>query len=187
MEPRLTFLGRSAQRWRVRVEFPECARVRGVTVGLWGPDGRPLAPGVVLPVGRGTGPTLVEAELGGPAELPAGSEVRCLVDVEGVSPPLVTCLGVDRRRGLAAWLYADVLLHVQVGAPSAAPLAPREVRALARAWPGLFGEVEPSRPGTSSEPQAEDLLSMLRDEFGVDVDDLDEGLRDALRDDDPTR
>ena len=76
---------------------------------------------------------------------------------------------------------------MQVGAPSAAPLAPREVRALARAWPGLFGEVEPSRPGTSSEPQAEDLLSMLRDEFGVDVDDLDEGLRDALRDDDPTR
>jgi hypothetical protein len=28
--------------------------------------------------------------------------------------------------------------------------------------------------------ESDDLLSMLRDEFGVDVDDLDEGLRDVL-------
>ena len=198
MEPRLFFLGRSAQRWRVRVELPECGRLRGVTIGLWGPDGRPLAPGVVLPVVRGAGPSLLEAELGGPAELPAGSEVRCLVDVEGEPHPLVTCLGVDRRRGLAAWLHADARLHVQTAAPSAAPLAPREVHALAQAWPGLFGEGEPSGPTpprTASETdpvgvtervsdrtEPDDLLSMLRDEFGVDVDDLDEGLRDVLTD-----
>jgi hypothetical protein len=201
MEPRLTFLGRSAQRWRVRVELPECGRLRGVTVGLWGPDGRPLAPGVVLPVVRGAGPSLLEAELGGPAELPAGSEVRCLVDVEGEPHPLVTCLGVDRRRGLAAWLHADARLHVQAGAPAAAPLVPREVCALALAWPGVFGEGEPTGPtgpasprtacGPETEPvhvtqresdpiEPDDLLSVLRDEFGVDVDDLDEGLRDVL-------
>ncbi len=261
MEPRLTFLGRSAHRWRVRVEIPECARLRGLTVGLWGPDARPLAPGVVLPVARGSGPTLLEAELGGPAELPAGSEVRCMVDLEGDAHPLVTCIGLDRRRGLAAWLHADARLHVQADAPRAVALAPRELRALALAWPGVFGEVDggcappahvpvrpevaaardagpptdgghvaldpaaasppaapsdgtgggvaeggtPSAPasggpregvrgpssgttfGGASPPEADDLLSMLRDEFGVDVDDLDEDLRDVLTDDRSTR
>ncbi|MFN7145810.1 MAG: hypothetical protein ACK4YP_18690, partial [Myxococcota bacterium] len=51
MDLKLTFLGRAANRWRVRVELPYGFQPRGLTVGLWGEDDKPLGPAVVAPPG----------------------------------------------------------------------------------------------------------------------------------------
>ncbi len=186
MDPRLTFLGRAANRWRVRVELPTGLRARGLSVGLWGEDGRPLAPVVVAPP---AGP-VVEVELGGPATLPTGAQVRCVIDVEG-GESLVTTIGVDRRRGLHAWTNADARLVLPEDAPRGAAMTRDETCRLARAWPWLAPPGEdrrrrqPDRRHPTPEPPPasldDDLLAMLRDEFDVDVDEMSANVLDALR------
>jgi hypothetical protein len=177
MAQRLTFLGRVSSRWRVRIEIPEDLCVQGLTVGLWGEDGRPLAPSVVVPhVGAG----VIEAEVGGPAALPAGTEVRCIADVVGAEP-ITVAVGTDRRRGLHAFLHADLRLPVSSNELAPMTLGRQDKERLARAYPW----VAPGRVAVADPPAADDVLSMLRDDFGVDLDDMDEDLLAALKDRDP--
>jgi hypothetical protein len=171
---KLTFLGRVANRWRVRVEVPEGLRLRGLTVGLWGEDGRPLGPAVVAPQGLGAD---FEAELAGPCPLPAGAQVRCVADVEDVQP-IEQSIGLDRRHGLHAFLHADLRLDL-LPVPKGAAVTREESRRLARAFPWISREppaaAEPpvvDAVATSPAP-AEDLRSMLKD---LGVEDVDEEL-----------
>jgi hypothetical protein len=181
MAQRLTFLGRLASRWRVRIEVPHDEPVVGLTVGLWGEDGRPLAPSVVVPHGGGG---TVEAELGGPAALPAGAEVRCIADWSTGESVVVT-IGTDRRRGLHAFLHGDLRLPVSSDEPTASALTQEDVARLARAYPWLAdrsaGVTAPTAAPSPASPPSDDLLDLLRDEFGVDVDDMDEDLAATLR------
>lgn len=182
MELKLTFLGRTAgsaapaaARWRVRVELPCGVRPLGLAVGLWGENDAPLGPTVVAPHGF-EGPW--EPELAGPSPLPPGTMVRCVADIEA-SAPLVYWLGLDARRGLHAFMHADARLPVVSTATGRAVGSDERAR-LAVAFPWLQGR------GVASEPDAEadepgaraddpslppDLKDLLRDEFGVDLDD----------------
>lgn len=183
MDLELTFLGRVANRWRVRVELPTGFRPRGLTVGLWGEDDKPLGPAVVAPEGVDG---VWEAELAGPMPLPPGTLVRCMADVEGASP-MVYWLGVDRRRGLHAFLHADGRLPVESSAAGAA-LDAKEVAQLAAAFPWVrpaappraeCGAVEADEPGFPEDDGiAPELRQLLREEFGVDDADMKEFLED---------
>jgi hypothetical protein len=173
MELELTFLGRVANRWRVRVALAGGFRPRGLTVGLWGEDDKPLGPAVVAPADV---EGMWEAELAGPATLPPGTLVRCMADVDG-GAPVVQWLGVDRRRGLHAFLHADGRLPVDSSATGAA-LDAKEVARLARAFPWVRPEPPSPMPTEAAAAPAEDdgltpeLRALLRDEFGVDDADL---------------
>ncbi len=181
MEPRLSLLGRLGPRWQVRVELPGAGGVGGLTVGLCDADGRPLAPGVVCPVPEGAErPHVLIVEVGGPARLPAGTVLQCLVD--GAAPACVR-VGVDRRRGVHAWLHADARLEVPSDAPPTRALSTEARGALARAWSCVAAEDAASVPPSAEAPPEDadgSLLDMLRDEFGVDVDDMAEDLRAAF-------
>lgn len=177
MDLKLSFLGRVANRWRVHVDLPPGFRPRGLTVGLWGEDDKPLGPAVVAP------PDIDgawEAELAGPVPLPPGTLVRCMADLED-GTPLVYWLGVDRRRGLHAFLHADGRLPVESSC-SLAALASREVNRLARAFPWVRPEVVPAAPKAAADAHVVDdgippeLREMLKDEFGIDVDAFDDDL-----------
>lgn len=184
MAQRLTFLGRVASRWRVRIEIPEDLRVQGLTVGLWAEDGRPLAPSVVLPE---AGAGVHEVEVGGPAALPAGAEVRCIADVLDGEPCTVV-VGTDRRRGLHAFLHGDLRLPVSSNELVPVALRAEEAARLASAYPWL-ARVKPSTHGplapdiaacgTGADP--EDVLAMLREDFGVDVEDMDDDVLASLK------
>ncbi|MDP2315653.1 MAG: hypothetical protein Q8P41_22335 [Pseudomonadota bacterium] len=179
MDLKLTFLGRAAGRWRVRVDMPPEFRPSGLTVGLWGEDDKPLGPAVVAPAGIDG---VWEAELAGPVTLPPGTLVRCMADMED-GTPVVYWLGVDRRRGLHAFLHADGRLPVESDS-SCAALAAKEIVRLARAFPWVRPDPPPPTAPcgarrTVAEALAaelgEDTLSpelrdLLKDEFGVDVD-----------------
>lgn len=180
MELELTFLGRVANRWRVRVELPAGFRPRGLTVGLWGEDDKPLGPAVVAPADVGG---VWEAELAGPSPLPTGTLVRCMADVDG-GAPVVYWLGVDRRRGLHAFLHADGRLPVDSSASGSA-LGAKELALLARAFPWVRAEAPPAPPRAAA-PEADrdeddgltpELRALLRDEFGVDDADLQEFMK----------
>ncbi len=196
MAQRLTFLGRVASRWRVRIEIPDDLSVEGLTVGLWGEDGRPLAPSVVVPH-HGAG--VVEAELGGPAALPPGAEIRCIADTADGGSVVVT-IGTDRRRGLHAFLHGDLRIPCSSNEPASSSLDKAATARLARAYPWLVPDRAPEPPrterragGERRRPEAtavapepvsppnvsspEDVLDLLRD-LGVDVDD---DLLDSLR------
>jgi hypothetical protein len=186
MEPRLSLLGRLGARWQVRVELPSASGVGGLTVGLFDADGRPLGPGVVCPVPDAPDDAYVRVvEVGGPARLPAGTVVQCLVDVDGREAACVR-VGVDRRRGVHAWLHADARLEVPSDTPPTRPLSAEAHGALARAWSCLATTDEaPAAPAeAAATPTAEQpdgsLLDLLRDEFDVDVDDMAEDLRAAF-------
>ncbi len=184
MDLKLTFLGRVANRWRVHVDLPPGFRPRGLTVGLWGEDDKPLGPAVVAPPGvEGAW----EAELAGPTPLPPGTLVRCMADVDGGSP-MVYWLGVDRRRGLHAFLHADGRLPVESECAGAA-LATREVDRLANAFPWVRPEPPPATPKAArtcvdlpsdEDPLSPELRALLKEEFGVDVDNDDE-LMDLMK------
>lgn len=104
--------------------------------------------------------------------MPPGTVVRCTVDVDG-GPALVLEQQVDRRRGLHAFLHADALLPVSSDArPSV--LDKRSVGRLTRVFPWL----SPTPPEPCCD---DDLLQMLKDEFDVDPDDVDDALVDQLR------
>jgi len=178
MDLTLTFLGRAAGRWRVRVELPPGFRPRGLTVGLWGEDEKPLGAAVVAPAGV---EDVWEAEVAGPMPLPPGALVRCMADMED-GTPLVYWLGVDRRRGLHAFLHADGRLPVESTVTGAA-LSPKEISRLSRAFPWMCAERTPTGDcagkrtvaQTLAEDLGEDTLSpelrdLLKEDFGVDVD-----------------
>lgn len=170
---KLTFLGRVANRWRIRVELPPGMRPRGLTVGLWNEDGRALAPSVVAPAGV---TDVFEAELGGPCSLPAGAEVRCIADLDDGEPILVV-LGLDRRRGLHAFLHADQRISVEPLPPGAA-VSRSEMLRLSAAFPWLC----PHPPAAPAERgAAASVLDMLKDDFDVDVEDMSDDLRDMMR------
>ena len=173
MDLKLTFLGRiahkcapsAASRWRVRVELPGGFRPLGLTVGLWGEDDKPLGPAVVAPGGVGGA---WEAELAGPVPLPPGTMVRCVADV-GTAAPLVYWLGVDERTGLHAFLHADARLPVGSTAKGRV-IEEKELSKLAKAFPWLAPAHAPC-PDVAAEPEiSDDLKDLLRDEFGVDLD-----------------
>ncbi|MFZ5476098.1 MAG: hypothetical protein ACOZNI_04930 [Myxococcota bacterium] len=170
MDLKLTFLGRVANRWRVRVEVPEGLRLRGLTVGLWGEDGRPLGPAVVAPHGLGSA---FEAELSGPCPLPAGAQVRCVADVEDIQP-IEQSIGVDRRHGIHAFLHADQKLQLDP-VPAGAAVTRAETRRLASVFPWMCR----GAPAAEVEPAASDLRSMLKD---LGVEDVDEELLRELED-----
>ncbi|MEN9785363.1 MAG: hypothetical protein RLZZ299_627 [Pseudomonadota bacterium] len=185
MEPRLTLLNRLGARWHVRVELPTAAGIGGLTVGLYDADGRPLGPGVVCPVpDAAEAPHVWDVEVGGPARLPAGTVLQCLVDVDGREAACVR-VGVGRRRGVHAWLHADARLDVPSDTPSTRALSAEARKALAHAWSCLAVDPEAAPSGGEPDlPPAEgeadgSLLDLLRDEFGVDVDEMAEDLRDA--------
>jgi hypothetical protein len=178
MDLKLTFLGRVASRWRVRVELPLGFRPRGLTVGLWGEDDKPLGPAMVAPAGTDR---VWDVELAGPSPLPPGTLVRCMADVDG-GAPMVYWLGVDRRRGLHAFLHADGRLPVDSDCVGSA-LGPKDIARLAAAFPWVRAEAPtvdaaPEDDGAHDGPSAADdgltpeLRAMLREEFGVDDDDL---------------
>ncbi len=179
MDLKLTFLGRGASRWRVRVELPVGPRPRGLTIGLWGEDGVPLGPAVVAPANT---PRVWEAELAGPLQLPPGTQVRCIADLEG-GPPEEVWLGVDRRRGLHAFLHADGWLPVTSTCAGVA-LGSSEIRRLAEAFPWMLPDpavadaaVAPADLGAvaaGTEALPVGLRELLAEEFGVDVEALDE-------------
>jgi hypothetical protein len=178
MDLKLTFLGRAASRWRVRVELAPGFHPQGLTVVLWGEDGKPLGPAVVAPANT---PAVWEVELAGPVPLPPGTQVRCMADIDGAAPE-VCWLGVDRRRGLHAFLHADGRLQVDSTCDGAA-LVPREVELLARAFPWVRAVPVPTcgtaaRPVTPGDELSPALRDLLKDEFGVDVDALDDDLLD---------
>lgn len=173
MDPKLTFLGRMAQkcaptgssRWRVRVELPLGFRPVGLTVGLWGEDDKPLGPAVVAPAGVDG---LWEAELAGPMALPPGTMVRCVADVDAPAP-VVYWLAVDERVGLHAFLHADARLPVGSVAKGRAVEA-KELTRLAGAFPWLQPARAPCAGSVADPDIPEELKDLLREEFGVDLD-----------------
>jgi hypothetical protein len=174
MDLKLTFLGRVANRWRVRVDVPAGLAPRGLTVGLWGENDAPLGPAVVAPPGVAG---VWEVEVAGPCPLPPGTLIRCVADIEE-SAPMVLWLGVDRRRGLHAFLHADGRLPVESSGVAAA-LGRREVERLAVAFPWIQpppcqapASNEVAQPAEEEEDTSlpPDVREMLRDDFGVDLD-----------------
>jgi hypothetical protein len=133
---------------------------------------------VVAPADVGT---CFEAELGGPNQLPAGTQVRCVADVEG-GEPVRAAVGVDRRRGLHAFLHADARLPAEP-MPTGCALAQADAERLARVFPWVCPAREEARaeppPGEPGLP--EDLLAMLRDDFDVDVDEMSDEVLDFMR------
>lgn len=177
------FLGKHENRWRIKVDLdfsPEA-----LTVGLVSEDGRCLGPAMVVPPG---GPDFL-LELSGPCQLPTGALVRCVVDT--------TCgswmqeFPVDARRGLHAFLHADGRLPVDSSAEGVG-LERGEIRRLARVLPWLGGPrkkeskgwepaAAPQEPSPSPTGCPDDLLQMLKEDFGVEVDEMEEDFLESLR------
>ena len=167
---KLTFLGRVESRWRVRVDLPCGHDVAGITLGLVAEDGRLLGPQMVASGGE---ESCFIAELGGPCLLPPGTVVRCVADyADGRSEEATVRL--DRRSGLHAFLHADARLPV-LSRVTGESLTRNERRRFGGSYPWV------SVCDTCVDPAAkDDLLSMLKDEFDVDPDDLDDDLRAML-------
>lgn len=166
----LTFLGRTCDRWRVRVEAGACRELAGLTVSLVTESGRALGPSVVAP--EGAGPCWI-AELRGPPQLPPGTVVRAVAEVDG--SVIAKEVGVDPRRGLHAFLHADARLPVETEVKGAA-LTAREANRLGKVFPWVCG----CGPPAGADAGGDDLDAMLR-EFDIDPADLDEALLGALR------
>lgn len=172
----MTFLGRCADRWRVRVELAPGFTPRALTVGLWNEAGRPLGPAVVVPLDPSGAH---EAELRGPPALPAGSRVVATADDDdGGTHQYV--LGLDTRRGLHAFLHADARLRIETD-PAGSALSRKEKARLGRHFPWLLDCCTPPEPSEARGGGDDDLLDMLRKEFDVDPDDVSDALLDELR------
>lgn len=170
----LEVLERVDSRWRVRVDLPVGAPVRGFTVGLVGPDGIPLGPAVVGPQSPGASVVL---EVRGPCQLPPGAIARIVVHIEG-GPVLTHEVVLARRRGLHAWLNADGRLPITSTAEVSA-LASGDRRQLARRWCWLQTESD-ATVAKPAKPLSAELRDMLAD-FDVDADDVSDELCDRLR------
>ncbi len=145
---------------------------RGITVALMDETDRQLGPAVVSPP-TPAGPTCFD--LRGPCLLPPGTVVRCTVDVADGTTYILEH-PVDRRRGFHAFLHADALLPVTPVA-TLVGLEPADQARLAERFPWLR---PPAKVAGSCCDDAE-VLQMLRDEFDVDPDDIDETLVEQLR------
>lgn len=153
-------------------------------MALVGEDGRALGPLVVQPI---DGATTYTFDLRGPCDMPPGTVVRCVADVEG-GGAIEEVLVIDRRRGLHAFLHADARLPVTSKARGEG-LSRTERRRLAAAFPWVCTNAVPADPPpvvTPIEPNEDptlspDVLSMLRDDFGVELDEIDEDLTGLLR------
>lgn len=168
MSVTLTFLGRSCDRWRVRVELDDPSAVRGLTVSLVAENGRPLGPAVVAPADIGV---CWVADIRGPPHLPPGTIVRATADGEwGVVQEEI---GVDPRRGLHAFLHADARLPLD-NKPRGAALSGKETARLGRLFPWMCGCAPPT-------PVDEDEVSALLREMGVNPGEVDPDLVAELR------
>lgn len=168
------FLGRHDNRWRVRVELDFAPDA--LTIGLVSEDGKPLGPAMVAPP---DGRSSVIAELGGPCQLPAGARVRCMVDTH--CGCWMQEFSLDERRGLHAWLKGDTPLVVESNERGLG-LDAGHIRRLSNhfAWLKKSTKKEPcwapasvteELPPPSTAPCCEDdLLKMLQEDFGVDLD-----------------
>lgn len=187
----LTFLGQLRERWRVRVELAPGFRPRGLTVGLVSEAGRSLGPVVVMPEDVGC---CWVADLRGPSPLPPGAKVVATADLCG-GGMLVQDVCVDARRGLHAFLHGDGRLPLETD-PVPEPLDKRDLSRLAAAFPWIAACGGPTRtpavdeapagppramPGDESTAAESELLDMLRKDFDVDVDDLDDEVLHSLR------
>lgn len=174
MDLKLTFPERVANRWRVRLEIPPDLHHHGVTVGLWDEDGRPLSPAVVLPADAGC---VFDADLGGPEQLPPGARVRAVADLDdgGV---LESSIAVHKHAGLHAYLRGELKMTMEP-APKGAALTTKEIQGLARVFPWMRppSEEVPVRPTS----MGDDLLDMLREDFDVDVEGMDDELLRTLK------
>lgn len=168
---KLSFLGRCETRWRVRVELDGERGVSGLTLGLVSEDGRLLGPQLVASVGS---QACVVAELAGPCALPSGTVVRCVADYEDGNEVETTLL-VDRRRGLHAFLHADSRIDL-VSRAIPETMTRREKNRLGARFPWA----SPCPACTAPEPPADDLYALLKDEFDIDPDALDDDLRAML-------
>lgn len=165
---RLRFLGRCDQRWKVRVDWDPRTPLAGLTLGLHDEDGRPLGASVVAPAGVQPG---YVAALGGPCSLPPGAVVRCVADLASGQAEEAE-LSLDAHHGLDAFVRGEHRLRL-VSHGSFRALSEPELEALGAAFPCLGPRAE--------DGPADDVRTMLRDEFGVDPDDLDPDLVDALK------
>lgn len=180
----LTFLGRNADRWRVRVVCDEGFEPLGLTVALMSESGRLLGPAVVVP--RGTRGCMT-AELRGPTPLPLGTLMVATADTqEGAT--FQVAVPVDTRRGLHAFLHADGRLPLETN-PSGSALSRRELTKLAVRFPWVKPCCEGAEGaavgggGAHSSPQQEDadqLRAMLQNEFDIDPEDIPDELTDEL-------
>lgn len=182
-----TFLGKHENRWKVKVDvdfLPEA-----MTIGLVSEDGRCLGPAMVVPL---QGPSVV-AELSGPCQLPTGAVVRCVIDTDCGS--WMQEFPVDQRRGLNAFLHADGRLPVDSTALGVG-LEKRELKRLAKSlpWLDLKKEKKESKgwaPAARAEAPVDgpptpkgckdDILTMLQEDFGVDVDEMEDDFLSSLR------
>jgi hypothetical protein len=89
-----------------------------------------------------------------------------VADVEDIQP-IEQSIGVDRRRGLHAFLHADQRVDL-LPAPKGAAMTRDETRRLARAFPWM-ARTPPAEEVAA--PPADDLRSMLKD---LGVEDVDE-------------
>ena len=175
MDVRLTVIGRVENRWQVRLVFaggvPD-----GLTVGLVAESGAALGPAVVAAGPHGDD---VLVELRGPCTLQPGTFVRCVAHGgEGATDTFE--IGLDRRHGLHAYLHADGRLPVDSRVVGAS-LSPAETERLARVFPWILGCPDDDAPAAPPGVPGDELLDMLREEFDVDVDELDEETRDSLK------
>ncbi len=184
----LTFLGRCDNRWRVRVDLPAGVEVEGLTLALVGEDGRALGPLVVAPI---DGASTYTFDLRGPCDMPPNTVVRCVADLVG-GGALADVLVLDRRRGLHAFMHADARLPLESKSRGEG-LSNTERRRLGAAFPWLVGcpegvVAEHSVPEAEADPEfspdpglSPDILSMLRDDFGVELDETDADLTGVVR------
>jgi len=176
---KLTLLGRSADRWKVRVELGEGFHPTGLTVALVTESGRCLGPLVVIPPTSGR---CFVAEVRGPETMPPGTVIEATVDTEE-GETLHTTLGVDPRNGLHAFLHADGRLPLESN-PVGTALSRKELQRLATHFPWVRGCCTKAEEADAAPPEEEGsdpLVDMLKNEFDIDPDDLDDELLEALR------
>ncbi len=167
----LSFLGRSGDRWRVRVDAPAGSQTRGLTIGLVSAMGRPLGPAVVGPVDFETW----VADLRGPNQLPTDAHVRATMD--GPDGHLVEeFLPLQARRGVHAWLHADGNLAL-ASKPRPSTLSRKETTRLSR----VFSWLCPCPSQKAAHTACPDDLASLLADFDVDASELDEDLVARMR------
>ncbi len=164
----LTFLGRSCDRWRVRVDAGACTSLAGLTVSLVNEQGRAIGLPVVAPEEAGR---CWDAEIMGPAQLPPGTVVRAVAELDGCM--VEEEVSVDARRGMHAFLHADARLPLE-NDPRGSAMTARESALLGKVFPWVCG-------CATDVPSPEDDLDAMLREFDIDPADLDEALLGALR------
>lgn len=173
-------VGRCENRWKVRVGIQDPS-VTALTIGLVTEDGKPLGPALVTPMEGAGELTLV---LAGPCTLPSGAQVRCTVDLQADAEStvgnqtVIEEFSVDQRHGVHAYLHGDGLLGVESTERGTA-LTPDELCNLSARFPWIYQKPKPQKTACCEED--DNLLSMLRDEFGVETDGEEEELLRTLK------